>query len=453
MKGERSTVDNNELLQKKEEELLKKLEEYYHLKDKLRDVKPGKDVIQHAGPYLRKEEFIAAIQALLKEWLVQGESAKKFEQIFCKLVGHEFGIVTNSGSSANLLMVAALKSKKTYNFQSGKIITPAFCFPTTLNPIIQNGFTPVFADVTLDDYNIDVNQLENIYDKDCKAIFFSHTFGIPANMDEIMKFVEDHNLVFLEDNCDALGSKYKDKPTGSFGVMSSCSFYPAHHMTMGEGGFVACSNENLANTIRSLRDWGRGCYCVGKKANESKVGTCGHRFDNWINAMPDKIFDHKYVYGEIGFNLKPLELQCAMGLEQIKRLEQFTKKREYNFNSLYSFFKKFEKYFILPNNNDPKKQISWFGFILTIKDSSLFSREKICEFYEDNKIATRTFFGGNVLLHPAYEGIVDFKDAMNNFPVSTKITNDSFYIGLHPSIEEKHLNWIKDVTERFFEKY
>ena len=445
-------MDKNELLQKKEQEVLEKLEEYYNIKDQLREIQPGKDVIQHAGPYLRKEEFISAIQAILKEWLVQGESARQFERIFCKLVGHNFGVVTNSGSSANLLMVAALKSKKTYNFQSGKIITPAFCFPTTLNPIIQNGFKPVFVDVTLDDYNIDVNQLENVYDKECKAIFFSNNFGIPANMDEILKFVEDHGLVFLEDNCDALGSRYEDKPTGSFGVMSSCSFYPAHHMTMGEGGFVACSNENLANTIRSLRDWGRGCYCVGKKANESKEGTCGRRFDNWIETVPDKIFDHKYVYGEIGYNLKPLELQCAIGLEQIKRLKEFAKKREKNFNSLYSFFKKYEKYFILPNNKDSKKQINWFGFILTVKDSSLFSREKICEFFEDNKIATRTFFGGNILLHPAYEGLIDSNEAMNNFPVATKITNDSFYIGLHPSIEQKHLEWIKEVSERFFQK-
>ena len=223
-------------------------------------------------------------------------------------------------------------------------------------------------------------------------------------------------------------------------------------MTLGEGGFVACSDENTANVIRSLRDWGRGCYCVGKKANESKTGTCGHRFDNWIEAMPDKIFDHKYVYGEIGYNLKPLELQCAIGLEQIKRLDEFAKKRKENFDSLYEFFSKYEDYFILPKIDDPKKVVNWFGFILTIRDSKKFSREDICEFFEDNKIATRTFFGGNVLLHPAYVGMIDFNEALTKFPVSTKITNDSFYIGVHPSIDKNHIEWIKGVTKRFFEQ-
>ena len=187
--------------------------------------------------------------------------------------------------------------------------------------------------------------------------------------------------------------------------MESCQaahFYPAHHITLGEGGFVACSDEKLQRVVRSLRDWGRGCYCVGKKANESKVGTCGTRFSNWIESMPNEVFDHKFIYGEIGYNLKPLDLQCAIGLEQLKRLDWFEQKRRENFEELYNHFKKYDNYFILPKTDDPKKKINWFGFILTLRDTSKFNRHDICNFYEDHKISTRTFFGGNILLHPAY---------------------------------------------------
>ena len=437
-------------MNEKQEKLLKALEDYYDEKDKNRVHTPGKDVIQHAGPYLRKEEFMAAIGTLLKEWMVQGENAQKFENEFCKLMGQPYGVVTNSGSSANLLMLAALKSKNTFNLKKAKIITPAFCFPTTLNPILQNGFEPVFVDVNLGDYNIDADAIENVIDKDCKVLFFSHNFGTPANMKKIMKIVDDYNLIFLEDNCDSLGSTFDGKPTGSFGLMSSCSFYPAHHITLGEGGFVACSDEKFARVVRSLRDWGRGCYCVGKKANESKVGTCGTRYTNWIESMPDEIFDHKFVFGEIGYNLKPLDLQCAMGLEQIKRLDWFEKRRKENFESLYNYFKKYEDYFILPKSDDENKKINWFGFVLTLKDKSKFNRHDICDFYEDHKISTRTFFGGNILLHPAYSEIVDYNIAFKNYPNATKITTDSFILGTHPSIEIQDIEWIKKITDEFF---
>ena len=432
------------------EELLKTIAKYYDKKDKGRTHIPGKDVIQHAGPYLRKEEFLAAFKTLLNEWMVTGENGQKFENEFCKLMGQPYGIVTNSGSSANLLMLAALKSKTTYNLKKAKIITPAFCFPTTLNPIIQNGFEPVFVDVKLGDYNIDTEEIEKVIDKDCKVLFFSHNFGTPANMDKIMKIVDEHDLILLEDNCDALRSKFDGKVTGSFGVMSSCSFYPAHHITLGEGGFVACSNENLARVVRSLRDWGRGCYCIGKKANESKTGTCGKRFDNWIESMPNEIFDHKFVYGEIGYNLKPLDLQSAMGLEQLKRLDWFEQKRKENFEQLYNHFKKYENFFILPKYDDPKKNINWFGFILTLKDTSKFNRHDICDFYEDHKISTRTFFGGNTLLHPAYSDIINYDEALTKYPNATKITTDAFILGIHPSINQEHIEYMKKITDEFF---
>ena len=431
------------------EKLVKVIEEYYENKDKNRTHTPGKDVIQHAGPYLRKEEFLAAHKTLLNEWMVAGENGQEFEEKFCKLMGQPYGVVTNSGSSANLLMLAALKSKSTYNLKKAKVITPAFCFPTTLNPIIQNGFEPVFVDVKLDDYNIDVDAIEKVIDKDCKVLFFSHNFGSPANMDKIMKIVKDHNLILLEDNCDSLRSQYDGKLTGSFGIMSSCSFYPAHHMTLGEGGFVACSNENLARVVRSLRDWGRGCYCVGKKANESKTGTCGKRFSNWIESIPNEIFDHKFVYGEIGYNLKPLDLQCAIGLEQIKRLDWFEEKRRNNFEEIYNHFKKYDEFFILPKYNDPKKKINWFGFIVTLRDTSKFNRFDICNFYEDHKISTRTFFGGNTLLHPAYSDVISYDDAITKYPIATKITTDTFILGLHPSIGPKQIEWMKNVTDEF----
>ena len=283
----------------------------------------GKDWVQYAGPYFNDQEYVASIKSLLNEWLVLGQDAITFETKFPKHLGKEYGILTNSGSSSNLIMMSAMTSKRLYNFPKGtKVITPIAGFPTTLNPIFQVGFEPVFVDIDLDTLNLNLDQVEESAKKGAKIITFAHVLGNPPNMNRLMEIINQYNLVLLEDCCDALGSIYDGKPLGSFGELASCSFYPAHHMTMGEGGFVACKTQLQEIVTRSFREWGRGCYCVGKKANLLKNGSCGKRFSNWLPELPDEEFDHKYVYDEIGYNLKPMELQASMGLARLNDIQQ-----------------------------------------------------------------------------------------------------------------------------------
>ena len=263
----------------------------------------GKDFVNYAGPHFNADEYVAAAEALLNGWLVMGDKSIKFEKEFPKQFGKANGILTNSGSSSNLLMMSALTSKRGYNLPKGtKVLMPIAGFPTTLNPTLQVGFTPIFVDIEIDTLNLDLDQVEQILesDPDIRVITFAHVLGNPPNMDRLMEIVKKHNLLLLEDCCDALGSTYDGKPLGSYGEMASCSFYPAHHMTMGEGGFVASKTYEQEVILRSFREWGRGCYCVGPEANKLKCGSCGKRFQEWIPEMPGEVFDHKYVYDEIG---------------------------------------------------------------------------------------------------------------------------------------------------------
>ena len=297
------------------EQILQQVREYIREKQANKTWQAGRDFVNYAGAYYNEDEFVAGVGSLLNGWLAMGDQGLQFERQFPKQFGKTKGIVTNSGSSSNLLMMSALTSKRGYNLPKGtKVLMPIAGFPTTLNPTLQVGFVPVFVDIELETLNLDTAQLEKILidNPDIRVITFAHVLGNPPNMDEVMRVVNKYNLILLEDCCDALGSTYDGKPLGSFGLMSSCSFYPAHHMTMGEGGYVATDDANTDVILRSFREWGRGCYCVGPEANKLKCGTCGKRFNNWIPTLPDEIFDHKYVYDEIGYNLKPIELQCAM---------------------------------------------------------------------------------------------------------------------------------------------
>jgi CDP-6-deoxy-D-xylo-4-hexulose-3-dehydrase len=266
-----------------------------------------------------------------------------------------------------------------------------------------------------------------------------------------MEIVKKYDLILLEDCCDALGSTYDGKPLGSFGELASCSFYPAHHITMGEGGFVACKTKEQEKVIRSFREWGRGCYCVGKKANLLKNGTCGCRFNSWLPSLPDEIFDHKYVYEEIGMNLKPIELQCSMGLVQLDKLPEIHRRRKENYFKLLSIFSNYSSYFYLPRatlKSDP----SWFAFPITIKNKVPFKRSDICSFLEDNKIQTRNYFGGNLLLQPAYEGIIpDYNPKIH--PIATKVTTDTFFLGTSPVITLQKLDYVQEKINEFMKAY
>ncbi len=431
-------MNNQEKLRK---QILKKVIEFYYEKQKGKFI-PGETVIPYAGRVYDEKEMINLVDSSLDFWLTVGRYARQFEKEFAEFLGVKHCVLTNSGSSANLLAISALTSPllKERRLKPGdEIITPACGFPTTLNPIIQNNLVPVFVDIALGTYNIDTNKIEKAISKRTKAIFIAHTLGNPANLSKIMKIVKKYNLWFCEDNCDALGSKYKGKLTGSFGHISTCSFYPAHHITMGEGGAVLTNDSLLKKIILSFRDWGRDCWCEPGKNN-----TCGKRFFQQFGKLPFG-YDHKYVYSHIGYNLKATDMQAAIGVAQLKKLPEFIKTRKRNFSFLYEYFKKHEKYFLLPQvtkNSEP----SWFGFPLLVKKNSPFGRDEIVKYLEKNKIATRMLFGSSFIKQPAYENIKYriFGDLKN----TDLVMNNLFWIGVYPGIGQIKLDFmIGKITE------
>jgi len=429
--------------------IINSIKDYILEKRKNKKWEAGKDWVQYAGPFFDEKEYIAAIQSLLNEWLVLGQDAITFETNFPKLFNKEYGILTNSGSSSNLLMMLAMTSKRLYNLPKGtKVITPIAGFPTTLNPIFQVGFEPVFVDIDLDTLNLNLDQVEEVAKKGAKIITFAHVLGNPPNMNRLMEIVKQYNLILLEDCCDALGSTYDGKPLGSFGELASCSFYPAHHMTMGEGGFVACNTKIQEIVTRSFREWGRGCYCVGKKAGLLKNGSCGTRFSNWLPELPDEVFDHKYVYDEIGYNLKPIELQASIGLEQIKKLPEIHRRRKENHSKLVNIFKEYEDFFIIPKATEHADP-SWFAFAITIKNEAPFKRKNIVDFFETKKIQTRPYFAGNIMLQPAYNGLIDKNEVIVKYPIAIKITTDTFFLGTSPVITSEQIDYIKETLSNF----
>tara|TARA_R100000322_G_scaffold145853_1_gene102001 strand:- start:3671 stop:5005 length:1335 start_codon:yes stop_codon:yes gene_type:complete len=444
-------------MDKKLGQILNLVDEYIKDKRSKEDWKPGEDWLPYSGPLLDGNEYKAAVKSLLSEWLIFGEISRDFELQFPKYMGCKYGALTNSGSSANLLMMSVLKSKKLFDLKPGtKFITPVVGFPTTINPIIQNGFEPVFVDVHLPDINLDLDEVERVLEEDSeiKGLIYAHTLGNPPDLDRLMGLVEKYNLIFLEDNCDALGSYYDGKKLGSFGLMSSCSFFPAHHMTMGEGGFVATNSIKVQKLLSSFRDWGRACYCNTKKPGDVTCATaCGQRFRNWLPQAPDVIYDHRYVFDEIGYNLKPIELQAAMGLEQIKKLDWFDNARRENHKKLFDIFKPYEKYFHLPVAT-PKSDPNWFAFLLTLREDAPFEKQDLVWHLESDKIQTRSFFSGNILYHPGYEELASqYDNLQERFPVAHQVTRSSFFLGTYAGITDKKLNYIKTSVDKFMEKF
>jgi CDP-6-deoxy-D-xylo-4-hexulose-3-dehydrase len=432
------------------EDILKLVEEYIKENESKKSWEAGKDWVQYAGPYFTHDEYVRAVKTLLGGWLVLGAEANRFENKFPKLLGKERGLFVNSGSSANLLMLKALTSKRGMNLPKGtKVITPIAGFPTTINPIFQIGFEPVFVDIELDTLNLDLDGVVRACEEnpDAKIITFAHVLGNPPNMDKLMEIVEKYNLILLEDCCDALGTTYDGKKLGSFGKMASCSFYPAHHITTGEGGFVAMNDLETERIVRSFREWGRGCYCIGKQ-NLLENGACGCRFNNWLPSLPDDLFDHKYVYEEIGYNLKPIELQASIGLAQIEKLEEIGEKRRENYRNLFNSFSKYEQYFHL-HKAQPKSDPDWFAFPVTLRDDAPFKRSDICKFFEANKIQTRPYFAGNVMFQPAYSGMYDLEEIVQKFPIARKVTTDTFFLGTSPVIDKEKTDYIEQILDKF----
>ncbi len=405
---------------------------------------PGKSIIHYAGRVYDEDELINLVDSSLDFWLTAGKYAHKFERGLARFMGMRYCLTTNSGSSANLLAVSALTSPllKEKRLKAGdEVVTVACGFPTTVNPVIQNNLLPVFVDVDLDSYNIDVSKIEGAISKKTKAIFIAHTLGNPAGLEEIMRLVRKYNLWFIEDNCDSLGSKFNGKLTGTFGQISTCSFFAAHHMTMGEGGAVLTDDPLLKRIIVSLRDWGRDCHCDPGYDN-----TCGKRFALKFANLPFG-YDHKYVYSHIGYNLKVTEMQAAIGVAQLKKLPGFIKARKKNFKYLYDCFKKYEEFLILPKatpNSDP----SWFGFPVLVKKDAPFNRADIINYLENHKIATRMLFGGNLTKQPAYKGVkYRVFGGLNNTDL---VMNNLFWIGVYPGMTTPMLGYIREVLGNFF---
>lgn len=436
-------------------DILAQVQEYITHKNESKGWRPGVDTVQYAGPYFDHREYVAAIESLLGGWLVLGKDAQKFEHHFPKQFGKQHGVLTNSGSSSNLIQMNALRSKRLWNLPEGtKVLTPIAGFPTTVNPIFQVGFTPVFVDIELESLNLNLDHVEMAIanNPDIRVITFAHVLGNPPNMDRLMEIVRKHDLILLEDCCDALGSTYDNKPLGSFGEMASCSFYPAHHITGGEGGFVATKTADQEKVVRSFREWGRGCYCVGPKANLLKNGTCGCRFKEWVPAMPGEIFDHKYVYDEIGYNLKPIELQASMLLVQMEKLPEIGALRRRNHSLLFDAFKPFEEHFVLPKATE-KSDPSWFAFAVTIRDGSTLNRKLLVNHLEAAKIQTRPYFAGNIMLQPAYDHMVDMESVLRLYPTATKVMKDTFFLGTSPVVTEDQISYIGEVLAEAVRRY
>jgi len=428
--------------QKIRKEILKKVEEFYYSKPKEKFI-PGKSLINYAGRVYDQRELTSLVDASLDFWLTSGRFTKEFESKLSKFLGLKYCILTNSGSSANLLAVSAITSPllKDRKLNHGdEVITTACGFPTTLNPIIQNNLIPVFVDIELGTYNIKVDSLEKAVSKKTKAILIAHTLGNPADMGRIAQIAKKRNLWLIEDSCDALGSKYNGRYTGTFGDISTCSFYPAHTITMGEGGAILTNNPLLRRIILSLRDWGRDCWCETGHDN-----TCGKRFGWHFGKLPLG-YDHKYVYSHIGYNLKATDMQAAIGVAQLKKLNKFIIARNKNFNIFYGLLTRYEKYFILPKTTAGSHP-SWFGFPILVKADAPFSRKDIVNFLEKNKIATRMLFGGNLTKQPAYEKIRN--RVFGSLKNTDLVMNNLFWIGVYPGISKGMIEYIVDKFNKF----
>jgi CDP-6-deoxy-D-xylo-4-hexulose-3-dehydrase len=443
-------VNSEEKKQALKGEIFQKVREYYEKVHKDREFVPGKSKIHYAGRIFDEQEMCNMVDAVLDFWITLGPYGDQLEKELADFLGVREAILVNSGSSANLVAIAALMSPQLGNHLSlgDEVITPAVTFPTTFTPIIQNGLIPVIVDCELGTYNIDAAKLEEAISPKTRAMFISHTLGNPCQMDKIMEICSKYSLYLIEDTCDALGAKYDGKLAGTFGDVSTLSCYPAHHISMGEGGVIFTNDTKLAKIVRSVRDWGRDCWCRG---DVSPNGACGKRFQYKIKMGGEEIdYDHRYVYSNIGYNLKPTDIQAAMGLAQLKKLDWFIEKRMHNFNRLFEGLKRYEEVFILPRWNE-KAEPSWFAFPLTIRPGSKFSRRGLLVFLEEANIETRLLFAGNILRQPAFKDINC--RPIGNLANSDLVMTNTFFIGVYPGISDEVIEYILIKFKEFLQHY
>jgi CDP-6-deoxy-D-xylo-4-hexulose-3-dehydrase len=404
---------------------------------------PGKDLVHYAGRVFDEGELTNLVDASLDFFLTANRYAERFEADFADFLGVSDALIVNSGSSANLVALTTLTSPKLGDRRlkpGDEVITVAAGFPTTLAPIIQNQLLPVFVDVRMGEYNADPDRLRAAVGPRTRAIMMAHSSGVPFDLDAVMDVAKQHDLWVVEDNCDALGSRYRGRLTGTFGHLATISFYPAHHITMGEGGAVVTNDHQLARIARSYRDWGRDCYCAGGENN-----TCGTRFSQQFGSLPYG-FDHKYVYSHVGYNLKVTDMQAAIGCAQLEKLDGFIAARRRNHDRLYDALKRHDDRLILPIT-PAHAEPSWFGFVITVREDAGFSRADIVTFLEANHVETRTLFAGNLLRHPAFESIAH--RVAGDLAVTDLVMRHTFFVGVYPGLDDARLDYMASVFDRF----
>ena len=427
-------------------QILEMVSRYHAAAFPAREFVPGETPVPISGKVFDDAEIKLLVDAGLDFWLTTGRYAAQFEDEFARSFGLRHAMLTNSGSSANLLALTSLTSpslKERALRPGDEVITVASGFPTTVNPIIQNKLTPVFVDVEIPTYNVEASQLEAALSERTRAVMLAHTLGNPFDLGSVSAFVKKHNLWLIEECCDAVGATYTGSHVGTFGDLATVSFYPAHHITMGEGGCVLTSRPALKTLVESFRDWGRDCWCVPGVAN-----TCGKRFDWQLGDLPHG-YDHKYTYSHIGYNLKLTDMQAAVGVAQLKKLPSFIEMRRRNFAFLYDGLRDLEEFFILPRAT-PNSEPSWFGFPLAVRTGAPFSRDEVLRYLEGYKIATRLLFGGNLLRQPAYQGVHHRK--VGDLANSDFVMNQVLCMGVWPGLTEEMLSFVVDTLHRMVKR-
>jgi CDP-4-dehydro-6-deoxyglucose reductase, E1 len=408
---------------------------------------PGESKIPVSGKVFDAEDMMSLVDSSLDFWLTTGRFADEFRKEFSNFLGLPHVILCNSGSSANLLAVTALTSELMGERRlkpGNEVITVAASFPTTVNPILQNGCVPVFIDIDPHTHNVDVAKLGSAFSEKTRAVILAHTLGNPFELNAVVEFCRRHNLWLVEDNCDALGSKYRGQLTSTFGDVATFSFYPAHHITMGEGGCVVTGNARIKRAVESFRDWGRDCWCDPGKDN-----TCKKRFNWQLGELPAH-YDHKYIYSHIGYNLKLTDMQAAVGVSQLRKLPGFIKARKRNWQRLHAGLEPFQEWLILP---EPTKESdpSWFGFLITIRPDAPFPRRELIQVLETHNIATRLLFAGNLLRQPAYINIPH--RVIGDLTNTDLAMNNSFWVGVYPGITDEMIDYMIEVFRLFFKGY
>jgi CDP-4-dehydro-6-deoxyglucose reductase, E1 len=416
--------------------ILELVREYHDVAFAPDEFQPGETQIHFAGRVFDGRELMNLVDSSLDFWLTTGRWAEQFERRFARLHGLRHALLVNSGSSANLVALACLTSTRLERRRlrrGDEVITVASSFPTTVNPIIQNGLVPVFVDVTIPTYNLDVSMLDAALSNRTRAIAVAHTLGNPFDLDAVTAFAAEHDLWLIEDCCDALGSTYRGRPVGTFGDLASVSFYPAHQITMGEGGCVLTDRGRLKVLAESFRDWGRDCWCAPGREN-----TCGKRFDHQLGDLP-RGYDHKYIYSDVGYNLKLTDMQAAVGVAQLDKLASFTAVRRANFHRLHEGLADLEEFLVLPEPT-PHSDPSWFGFPIALREDAPVDRDRVLRFMNDRKIATRLLFGGNLLRQPAYLRAEHRR--VGDLPVADFITDHVFWVGVYPGLSAAQLDFM-----------